>query len=162
MDPFLAIRIWAVASAISGGIMLGTFTWQDVANVDTTAEAADGQEQQDPEEQDPEPDDPDPDDPDPDDPDPDDPEIQNFEIQNLEIQNGDPDDPEDQDPEIQGQEIQQDEVQNAEIQQDEIQNAEIDDPDPGGLTCPGGFTAGELTINTPGGQKTLFVCIMNP
>lgn len=31
--------------------------------------------------------------------------------------------------------------------------------EPGGLICPEGFTAGELTINAPGGQITLYTCL---
>lgn len=29
----------------------------------------------------------------------------------------------------------------------------------GGLACPAGFTAGELVINHPGGQVTIFTCL---
>jgi len=32
-------------------------------------------------------------------------------------------------------------------------------PGPAGLTCPSGFTAGDLVINHPGGQTTLWTCI---
>jgi hypothetical protein len=41
-----------------------------------------------------------------------------------------------------------------------VQDPEIDDPDPGGMSCPPGFLAETLVLNAPGGQVTMFVCIM--
>jgi Collagen triple helix repeat (20 copies) len=34
--------------------------------------------------------------------------------------------------------------------------------EPGGTVCPTGFVSGELVINHPGGQVTLFTCIKSP
>lgn len=36
------------------------------------------------------------------------------------------------------------------------------DTGPAGLQCPTGFSEGDLVINHPGGQVTVFTCLKNP